>query len=106
MKSKKKKTKGERRKYCIRTCCIFLLAPSLIGVICFSLIPLIISLYVSLTDWNFSQGLGNWNFIGLTNFINPWKDEWFLASLKKYIDLHRRNRAHRTFPGNYNGGTD
>lgn len=107
MKSKKKKTKGERRKILHQNLVAYsFLAPSLIGVICFSLIPLIISLYVSLTDWNFSQGLGNWNFIGLTNFINLWKDEWFVASLKKYIDLHRRNRAHRTFPGNYNGGPD
>lgn len=58
------------------------LAPSLIGVICFSLIPLVISLYVSLTDWNFTQGIGNWNFVGLTNFKNLWTDEWFTASLK------------------------
>lgn len=66
MKSKKKKTKGERRKILHQNLVAYsFLAPSLIGVICFSLIPLIISLYVSLTDWNFSQGLGNWNFIGL-----------------------------------------
>ena len=86
MKSKKKKTKGERRKILHQNLVAYsFLAPSLIGVICFSLIPLIISLYVSLTDWNFSQGLGNWNFIGLTNFINLWKDEWFLASLKNTL---------------------
>lgn len=86
MKSKKKKTKGERRIILHQNLVAYsFLAPSLIGVICFSLIPLIISLYVSLTDWNFSQGLGNWNFIGLTNFINLWKDEWFLASLKNTL---------------------
>ena len=56
MKSKKKKTKGERRKILHQNLVAYsFLAPSLIGVICFSLIPLIISLYVSLTDWNFSQ---------------------------------------------------
>ena len=49
MKSKKKKTKGERRKILHQNLVAYsFLAPSLIGVICFSLIPLIISLYVSL----------------------------------------------------------
>lgn len=61
------------------------LLPSLIGVLCFSMIPLIISLYVSLTDWNFTQGIGNWNFIGLQNFKDLWTDEWFIASIKNTI---------------------
>jgi multiple sugar transport system permease protein len=50
-------------------------------MICFSMLPLLFSLYVSLTDWNFTKGIGNWNFIGLKNFIALWTDEWFLASL-------------------------
>ena len=96
MKSKKKKTKGERRKILHQNLVAYsFLAPSLIGVICFSLIPLIISLYVSLTDWNFSQGLGNWNFIGLTNFINLWKDEWFVASLKNTLIFTVRSEERR-----------
>ena len=42
MKSKKKKTKGERRKILHQNLVAYsFLAPSLIGVICFSLIPLI-----------------------------------------------------------------
>ena len=61
------------------------LLPSLIGVICFSMIPLIISLYVSLTDWNFTQGIGNWNFVGLQNFKDLWTDEWFIASIKNTL---------------------
>ena len=44
-----------------------------------------ISLYVSLTDWNFTQGIGNWNFVGLTNFKNLWTDEWFIASVKNTL---------------------
>ena len=56
--------------------------PSLAGLLLFSLVPLLLSLYISLTDWNYAKGIGNWNFIGLTNFINLWEDEWFLASLK------------------------
>lgn len=61
------------------------LAPSLIGVVVFSLIPLLMSLYVSLTDWNFTKGIGNWNFIGLENFRNLFKDEWFIASMKNTL---------------------
>ena len=61
------------------------LLPSLVGVTCFSMIPLVISLYVSLTDWNYTMGIGNWNFIGLQNFIDLWSDEWFIASLKNTL---------------------
>lgn len=56
--------------------------PSLLAMLCFSLIPVLISLYISLTDWNFAKGLGNWNFIGLDNFKALWTDDWFIASLK------------------------
>jgi len=58
------------------------LAPALLGLIIFSILPVFFSLFVSLTDWNFAKGLGNWNFIGLQNFIDVWSDEWFIASLK------------------------
>lgn len=56
--------------------------PSLIAMLCFSLIPVVISLYISLTDWNFAKGLGNWNFVGLSNFKALLSDDWFIASLK------------------------
>lgn len=55
--------------------------PSLIGVTVFSMIPLVFSLFVSLTDWNFVQGFGNWNIIGLDNFKALFEDAWFLKSL-------------------------
>ncbi len=61
------------------------LAPSFLGLVLFSAIPLVFSLFVSLTDWNYIQGIGNWNFIGLRNFIDLWSDEWFLASLRNTI---------------------
>jgi multiple sugar transport system permease protein len=57
------------------------LAPSLVGLVCFSILPLFFSLFVSLTDWNFTRGVGNWDFIGIKNFIDLWSDEWFLAAL-------------------------
>lgn len=59
--------------------------PSMVGILIFSMIPLAFSLYVSLTDWNFISGLGNWNFVGLDNFKALWSDEWFIASLNNTI---------------------
>ncbi len=57
------------------------LLPSLAGLILLSLIPMMISLYISLTDWVYTDGLWNWNFIGLKNFADLWSDTWFTKSL-------------------------
>lgn len=59
--------------------------PSFLAMLCFSLIPMLISLYISLTDWNFAKGLGNWNFVGFDNFKALWTDSWFTASLKNTL---------------------
>ncbi|GHV52346.1 ABC transporter permease [Spirochaetia bacterium] len=55
--------------------------PNIIGMVCFTLIPIIFSLVISFTDWDFTRGIGNWNFIGLKNFIDMWSDEWFTTAL-------------------------
>ena len=57
------------------------LFPSLVGLVCFSVVPMLFSLFISFTDWNFLKGIGNWNLVGLKNFIDLWSDEWFTASL-------------------------
>lgn len=61
------------------------LLPSLIGLLCFSMLPLLFSLIISFTDWNFMKGIGNWNFVGFQNFIDLWSDDWFKASLKNTV---------------------
>ena len=61
------------------------LLPSFVGLVCFSMIPLIFSLFISFTDWNFMKGLGNWNYVGIQNFIDLWSDDWFIASLENTI---------------------
>ena len=61
------------------------LLPSFVGLLCFSIVPLIFSLFISFTDWNFMKGVGNWNYVGFQNFINLWSDDWFIASLKNTI---------------------
>lgn len=63
---------------------LFLL-PSMIGVLLFSLGPLLMSLFFSFTDWNFARGFGNWNFVWLDNFKELIHDKWFLASLKNTL---------------------
>ena len=63
---------------------LFLL-PSMIGVLLFSLGPLLMSLFFSLTDWNFVRGFGNWNIIWLDNFKELLSDKWFIDALKNTI---------------------
>ena len=58
---------------------LFLL-PSLIFFLGFVIIPMVICIINSLTDANMNtQGLGS--FVGLTNFINLWKDNTFREAL-------------------------
>ena len=57
------------------------LAPSLLGLILFSADPVVFSMFISLTDWNYVNGIGNWNFVWFENFKKLWSDEWFRASL-------------------------
>ena len=58
------------------------LAPSLLGLILFSAIPVVFSMFISLTDWNYVKGIGNWNFVWFENFKKLWSDEWFRAALR------------------------
>lgn len=69
----KTKRKGPRREG-IQAALPFLL-PSLIGLLIFSLLPLIISLFISLTDWNGLDRITGLDFfqehfIGITNYKN------------------------------------
>jgi multiple sugar transport system permease protein len=54
--------------------------PNVLGMLCFTLIPIVFSLVISLTDWDFTRGIGNWKFIGLRNYITMWSDEWFTSA--------------------------
>ena len=56
------------------------LAPSLL--ILFSAVPVVFSMFISLTDWNYVNGIGNWNFVWFENFKKLWSDEWFRAALR------------------------
>ena len=58
------------------------IAPSLLGLLIFIGFPVIFSLVVSFSDWDYTQGLGAIEFNFGKNYIEIWKDDWFLISLK------------------------
>ncbi len=53
------------------------IAPNLLGVIAFTLIPLISVILLAFTDWNLVSGLGGIDFNGLDNFIAIARDPGF-----------------------------
>jgi multiple sugar transport system permease protein len=55
--------------------------PCLIGFGLLTLVPILFSLVISFTDWNFLEGLKGIRFIGFENFIKMWSDKWFTDSL-------------------------
>ena len=82
--TKQLRAAGQRRAHPNLVAGTFLL-PSLVGLVCFSVLPMLFSLFISFTDWNFLKGIGNWNMVGLKNFTDLWSDEWFTASLVNTI---------------------
>lgn len=59
--------------------------PSLCGFLVFTFIPVLISLFLSFTKWNFMEGWGAIKFTGLENYIRLFTDEWFINSYKNNI---------------------
>ncbi len=72
------------------------LVPSIIGFSVFYLVPMIISIFISLTDWNgldrlFADGFMQEHFIGLQNYKEILKSEEFwkvLGNTAEYIVLY------------------
>jgi len=61
------------------------IVPNVIGMLAFTLIPIVFSLVINFTDWDFTKGVGNWNFIGFRNFIKIWSDDWFTAAIRNSL---------------------
>ncbi|WP_425453866.1 carbohydrate ABC transporter permease [Oceanobacillus arenosus] len=57
------------------------LAPMLIGTTTLVIIPILATIFLSFTDWNFITGIGDFNFIGMENFRTLFNDEIFIKSL-------------------------
>ena len=56
--------------------------PNIIGTLTFTVLPLLFSLYISFTDWEYTQGIGNWHLNWGANYLEMWSDRWFVASLR------------------------
>ena len=61
------------------------IAPNLLGMIVFTFFPFLFSFFISFTDWDYTSGFGNWNFNAGANYLEMWKDEWFVAALKNTL---------------------
>lgn len=59
----------------------FFISPMLIGVTLLTLLPIIISLFLSFTEWNFLHGFKRIEFVGLRNFERLLADDLFWKSL-------------------------
>lgn len=59
--------------------------PSLIGFLVFTFIPVLISFFLSFTEWNFMKGWDGIVFTGFENWKRLFSDEWFLVSYKNNI---------------------
>ena len=64
---------------------ILFLIPSLLGLFFLNMLPMVIALFTSLTDWTYTDGIGNWNFVGLQNFVELFKDATFIKALKNTL---------------------
>jgi len=60
----------------------FFISPMLIGVTLLTILPIIISMFLSFTDWNFLHGFRRIEFVGLRNFERLLADDLFWKSLK------------------------
>jgi len=61
------------------------IAPNVLGMLVFTFFPFFFSLYISFTDWEFTNGLGNWHFNFGANYLEMWRDEWFVSALKNTL---------------------
>jgi multiple sugar transport system permease protein len=59
--------------------------PSVIGFSILTILPILFSMVISFTEWNFLKGLSGFNFVGVDNFGRMWSDRWFTDSLKNNV---------------------
>ncbi len=61
------------------------IAPNFLGFITFTIFPILFSLTISFTDWDYTQGFAAINFTGVKNFFDIWSDSWFTDSLRNTV---------------------
>lgn len=73
---------SHRRKYQDNVAAFFFLLPCMLGFILFMVLPVLASLGISFTEWNFLGGLKSMKWVGFDNFVKliSGKDAWFRVS--------------------------
>lgn len=61
------------------------IAPNLVGLVAFTLIPLVSGLLIAFTDWNVISGLQGLRWVGLENFGRLLRDEKFWAAAGRTV---------------------
>ncbi|GAA5011285.1 carbohydrate ABC transporter permease [Actinopolymorpha pittospori] len=61
------------------------IAPNLIGLFVFTLVPVFAGLAISFTNWNVVSGLGGIQYAGVTNFTNLFSDVEFWRALARTV---------------------
>lgn len=61
------------------------LAPNLLGMLAFTLIPLVSAVLIAFTDWNVVSGLEGIEFVGLSNFVELFGDAKFWSSALRTV---------------------
>lgn len=63
------------------------IAPMMIGLIVLTIIPTILTLILSFTDWSFISGLDKIKFNGFANYVKLFKDQVFVTSFRNNLFL-------------------
>ncbi len=58
------------------------ITPNLLGFLAFTLLPVLFSLFISFTDWDYTQGFNSMVWNNGRNYLEIWKDKWFTDSLR------------------------
>ena len=61
------------------------IAPNLILFAAFTLLPFLFTVVTSFTAWDYTQGFASIRFNGGHNYVEIWKDRWFLDSLRNTV---------------------
>jgi multiple sugar transport system permease protein len=61
------------------------IAPNLIGLLCFTLVPVLAGLGISFTNWNVVSGLSGIQWAGVTNFTNLFADMGFWKAVLRTV---------------------
>lgn len=63
----------------------FFILPNMLGLIALTLVPILFSILLSFTEWDFIGGFKNMKWTGLDNFAAMFQDAWFIRSLKNNV---------------------